>query len=1162
MEGEVPGRNPAGWSWTGTKLRSKITRERFAPLARQPIPAKRPFRMRPAFHLLYRFTRNCAFLALILSFGATVALAEDAPPRFDPEIEAASDQAEKAMAGFALPAPLRVELFAAEPMLANPVALGIDSQGRVYVVESFRYGHNPQSTSLEDDLACRTVADRLAMHHRKHGADVTDYTKRHDRVRLLEDTDRDGRADRATVFADQFNRIETGPAAGVLPLDDAVLLTCIPDLWRLEDADGDGVAEKRTSLSHGYGVHVGFRGHDMHGPLLHVDGRIYFSIGDRGLHAEGPDGTVSLPDQGAVLRCNPDGSGLEIFHSGLRNPQDLCFDDYGNLFTGDNNSDGGDKARLVHVIEGGDSGWHMGWQYMGEKNYRRGPWNAERMWHLRFPEQAAYMVPPIALIGNGPSGVAFYPGTGLTEDYRGHMFLCDYNGSPAKTGVYAFTFKPDGASFSVDNLHRFLWGLSCSDVAFGPDGLYVADWAASWNPAGKGRVYRVMNPEQQQQISETATLLAEGMVNRTVDALAALLAHTDRRVRLAAQLELVERGSAGRAALKEAARQGPDRLARLHGIWGLGIAGRQKTDHVRGLVPLLGDADPQIRSQTARVLGDAACAQAGEPLCALLSDPAPQVQREAAIALGKLQHPGMLDVLLEMLRANDDGDPYLRHAAVMGLIGCDPDQLHAHRNDPDPAVRLGILLAMRRLADERIAHFLDDADPRLVTEAARAIYDVPIVGAQEELAARIAPYLANESERPQSEFRQDALLRRLLAANYRGGEPLHAERLLQFLQQPDNPVATRREAAAMLATWQQPSPLDRVVGLYRPVNERDVDAIRTQLAQQADALLRHAGPELQEAIIDLLSAYRIEGGRDVLAAWVPDAKQPTATRIAALKMLAQSDEPQIASLLEQTLDDENPELRIAAGALLAERHPARAAALLVPIVQQSDSQIERQQALAALGKVREGEVDKAFVEWLSQLLDGQFPETLQLDLIEAAAMREDGQVKEHLDRYRNSFAAGDPLAPYRAALQGGSYERGRDLFIGRMEVKCLRCHKVKTVGGSAGPPLSRIGVEKDREYLLESIVLPSAQIAKGYETTVITTDEGRVVSGIVQSEDDQWIRLLTPERQTVDIAVESIDDRFSGKSAMPEDMHRYLNAFDLRDLVEFLHHLGRRPQDQ
>jgi quinoprotein glucose dehydrogenase len=107
-----------------------------------------------------------------------------------------------------------------------------------------------------------------------------------------------------------------------------------------------------------------------------------------------------------------------------------------------------------------------------------------------------------------------------------------------------------------------------------------------------------------------------------------------------------------------------------------------------------------------------------------------------------------------------------------------------------------------------------------------------------------------------------------------------------------------------------------------------------------------------------------------------------------------------------------------------------------------------------------------------------------------------------------------------------------------------------------------VGVEQTREHLLESIVLPSAKITKGYETTVITTDEGRVISGIVQSEDDKWLQLLTPERQKIDIAIETIEDRFGGKSAMPEDMHKYLDAFDLRDLVEFLSHLGNRPQDR
>ena len=236
--------------------------------------------------------------------------------------------------------------------------------------------------------------------------------------------------------------------------------------------------------------------------------------------------------------------------------------------------------------------------------------------------------------------------------------------------------------------------------------------------------------------------------------------------------------------------------------------------------------------------------------------------------------------------------------------------------------------------------------------------------------------------------------------------------------------------------------------------------------------------------------------------------------------------------------------------------------LLVPIVQRSTSQAERQQTLATLGTLSEPRVATALAGWLDQLCEGRFPEDLHLDLIEAAKRQNDPEVADKLAAYRNTFSPDDALSAYRAALHGGDYDRGRDLFIGRGEVRCLRCHAVKNVGGTAGPPLSRVGVEQTREHLLESIVLPSAKITKGYETTVITTDEGRVISGIVQSEDDKWLQLLTPERQKIDIAIETIEDRFGGKSAMPEDMHKYLDAFDLRDLVEFLSHLGNRPQDR
>ena len=88
---------------------------------------------------------------------------------------------------------------------------------------------------------------------------------------------------------------------------------------------------------------------------------------------------------------------------------------------------------------------------------------------------------------------------------------------------------------------------------------------------------------------------------------------------------------------------------------------------------------------------------------------------------------------------------------------------------------------------------------------------------------------------------------------------------------------------------------------------------------------------------------------------------------------------------------------------------------------------------------------------MDELIEENFPKTLQLDLIEAATDRNDPEVIRKLENYQNSFSPLDPLAPYRAAIHGGNYERGRELFIGRMEVNCLRCHQVKTVGGTAGP---------------------------------------------------------------------------------------------------------------
>ena len=136
----------------------------------------------------------------------------------------------------------------------------------------------------------------------------------------------------------------------------------------------------KEKLLTGFGVQFALRGHDMHGLRFGPDGKLYFSIGDRALHVTTKEGKkIAQTESGSIMRCNPDGTKFEIFATGVRNPQELAFNEHGNLFTGDNNSDAGDKARFTYLVEGGDCGWRMAFQYLAD----RGPWMREKPWDAK-----------------------------------------------------------------------------------------------------------------------------------------------------------------------------------------------------------------------------------------------------------------------------------------------------------------------------------------------------------------------------------------------------------------------------------------------------------------------------------------------------------------------------------------------------------------------------------------------------------------------------------------------------------------------------------------------------------------------------------------------------------------------------------------------------------
>lgn len=1087
----------------------------------------------------------CAALAMCC-LSAT-AFAQQAS-NYRPAIAEASNEGELALRGFQLPEGMSGSLFAAEPLMANPVAFCIDEKGRIYVAETFRQQRGVEDNRshmnwLHDDLALETVEQRVEMFKKYLGDKVSEYAAHHDRIRLLTDSDGDGKADQSTVFADGFNAIEDGTGAGVLARNGEVFYSCIPKLWKLSDKDGDGVADEKAGLHHGYGVRVAFRGHDMHGLVMGPDGRVYFSIGDRGYNVKTDEGKhLFRPDTGAVFRCELDGSNLEVFAYGLRNPQELAFDDFGNLFTGDNNSDSGDQARWVYVVEGGDTGWRMYYQYLKD----RGPWNREKLWHPYHEGQAAYIVPPIINIADGPSGLAYYPGVGLPERYNGHFFLCDFRGGPANSGIRSFAVEPNGASFKLVDSHQFLWKILGTDIDFGYDGgVYVSDWVNGWDGLGKGRIYKFTHEVAASDpgVAGTAKLMSDGFAQRSTTELLKLLEHPDRRVRQEAQFALADCDAAEE--LLATVRESKHRFARIHSVWALGQIGRRDRRILSDVVPLLADADEEVRGQAARVLGDARFTPAATRLADRLNDDSLRVQSLAALALGRVGAKNSVPALVRLLDLNANKDPVLRHSAAFALESVPADDLLAAAKDAGPAAKLGIVVALRRQQSPSVAVFLNDAEPAVVLETARAIHDEPIVEAMSQLAA-----LADNPLPTGDSSYVDALLRRVLSANYRLGTEQAAERVAALAAGEKLSAALRLEALLELKSWDEPEPLDRVLGAWRPLEPRNADFVATVLRPRLGGLLT-GGDEIRKAGAELAAKYGIKEVEPVLRDVAANREAAPAARVAALAALDQLGSDELGSLVATALKDDEPEVRVEARRLSVKLHPETAVQTLAAAIN-GGTQVEQQGAIRLLAELKTDAADQVLGQWLDKLVAGTAPAPVQLDLIEAATARDSAPLLARVEKYRSSLSTDDPLAQYRVALEGGDYARGYEIFFGRSSASCRRCHKVQGSGGEVGPDLSIVGKEKNREYLLEAIVTPSAKIAKGFETVIAIMDSGKVYSGIVRSDEGETLKLMLADGSIIDLKKDEIDETAKGQSAMPADLIKHLSAADLRDLVEYL----------
>lgn len=1078
-------------------------------------------------------------LACSLASSSTPVAADE----YRPDIAAASDEGQKAITSFRIPAGTRLDLVAAEPLVANAVAFTFDEQGRLFVCETFRQSKGVEDNRghmnwLVDDLSAQTVADRLAYFRKYVGEGLSAYTKEHDRIRQLVDQDGDGVYETATVFADGFNAIEDGTGAGVLAIEGHIYYTCIPKLWQLIDRDQDGVADERTVLSDGYGVRVAFRGHDLHGLALGPDGRIYFSLGDRGYHVATENGVLAAPAEGAVFRCELDGSHLEVFARGLRNPQELAFDDFGRLFTGDNNSDGGDKARWVYVMPAGDSGWRMYYQYLSD----RGPWNRERIWHPPHAEQPAYIVPPITNVGDGPSGLVAYPGVGLAEKFQGHFFMADFRGTPGVSGIRSWTNAPKGAGFTLENSQEYLWSILATDVEFGNDGqMYLSDWVDGWNGAGKGRIYRVVNTEWKwpEGVTPSDQLLRAGFGEQDNSQLTALLTHPDRRIRQRAQMELARRGEAKLLAglVRD---ESQSHFARLHALFGLGQIARRQPD-VLSLVPVRSiQTEPRLLEVYCRVVAEANWTDGVTAVRPLITHVDAFVKAASCLALARIGDASDAGTLFAVATAAGVDDPFLRHAAITGLAGAaDVEQLTAAVNASSPAARRAAAVALRRIKSPELARFLNDAAIEVALEAARGIYDLPIVEALPQLAQLSLPAVSNFD-----------LEWRVIAANFQLGAVANAERVASLVANPRLEERTRLEALAGLKSWNNPPPLDRWMGDYRPLEKRELD-LAPVIRRIVLPALAAAPQALREAIAEFAAELGIPEVEPVLVEVVRSVDASGAERAAALKALAQLNAASLDGLVKEAFQTDLELLQLAAAEVLATRQPAA----VIPVLAEwkaTGSVAQQQLAVRLLAGHREPAAVRLLADWGAELAAGQLRPELMLDVIEAAATADNEALRAAVQTFNESRPTADPLRDFRESVAGGDIAKGQAIFFQRDAVSCRRCHKIAGNGGEVGPDLTRVGAEKTSEYLLEAIVDPSRQIARGYETLVLQMADGQVLSGIVKLESETELALMTPSGDLINVDKSEIEERTVGKSGMPDDLYKKLTKADLRDLTAYL----------
>jgi len=1015
----------------------------------------------------------------VMAQGLAIPRAQDRPP--GPALSP-----EDAVKKMTVPEGFTVEVVASEPQIMNPVAMCIDEQGRFWVTESFEYPRREAGPGR-------------------------------DRIKVLEDTDQDGKVDKVTVFAEGLN-IPSGINVG----HGGVWVCNAPDLLYLEDTDGDLKADKTSVLLTGWGRDDT---HELPNSLTWgPDGWLYglngvFNHSHVKYGKDNPNFKEEHPGWPltcALWRINPHTKEFDIFAEGTSNPWGIAINDEGEFFLS--------ACVIDHLWHITQSGYYI----------RQGGPYPPHTWPIgsivqHKHQKAAYC------------GITWFDSDAYPEEYRKVFYMGNIHGGcinaditephgstykgkphpgfPAKPGAWD---GPDitAAKTGDEKSPKLADLLTANDAWFmpvvqkvGPDGcLYILDWYdryhcyqdANADPAGiereKGRLYRL-------RYKETPRAPKFDLAKETDDELIERLGSPNVYFRETAQRVLQERGQeAHLAIIKQYSPGDTSRIKVQHMAFSL-LGLQHQNKEALGGIPV--SDDPLLMAWQHREI-------MSSPLFRGL--------------VGKFQNADIQQHLSDA--ATEDFSPLkselARPALFMAISTSDVDYGPMHyviwlitiaAFPDDPLIPQIAWQNLHPLLEDHTDDFL------MVLEKGKFLRHASIVKLMPRFANRI---LARK------EFKADdiAKLVTLLAEQDNEDCRAAARSLLWSIadsSQTGGLDAAKRDAlkVAFASTFESVNKSGESHPLYVPATQlqcswgdaASITAVEKMLAGATDDAHR----------LGCLKAL-IGGGA---ASALPIAEKlldtsPVPTQEQLLYLLGRMNSPQIAQVVLSRYSKLDPSLQPRALELLTTR-VEWSAPLLVAINDKSISKdAPNLNQLRRMGSFKDEGFAKAFKALYGAIREGRNPD------------------RERVLNNMRDFLHGTPGEP----------ERGVAVF----KKVCAQCHKLYGEGAEVGPDITGSG-RNNWDQLLTNVLDPSLVIGGSYQARILQTADGRVLTGLPVEENDQRVVLKVQGGKLETIPRDQIEVyKVSELSMMPEQLEKQLTPQELADLFSYLA-LDKPPSD-